>query len=162
MPGWTPAPCCCAAPCRSARAAPRRTLHDALAALGAELLLRALRENPAPRPQPAVGASYAPKLTRADGVLEWHRHADALDLQVRALNPWPGTWCQWGSDTLKVLDAQSVPGQDVAGTVLDGPAIACGSGALRLLRVQRAGRAPMPADAFMRGSPIRVGMRLGA
>ncbi len=56
--------------------------------------MRALAERPAPRPQPADGASYAPKLTRADGALDWTRSADELDRQVRALNPWPGTWCR--------------------------------------------------------------------
>ena len=137
-------------------------LHDALAALGAELALRALREAPPRQPQPAQGATYAPKLTRADGLLDWSRPAEALDRQVRALNPWPGTWCHWGNEALKVVEAEPSDGAGVPGTVLDGLTVACGSGALRLLRVQRPGRAPMAADTFLRGTPIAAGTMLAA
>ncbi len=139
-------------------------LHDELAALGAKLVLRALAERPQPQPQPAEGACYAPKLTRADGALDWARTATELDRRVRALNPWPGTWCRLQGDVLKVLDAEPAPGRTNAapGTVLRDLIVACGEGALRLLRVQRAGRAPMAADAFLRGSPIAAGTVLGA
>ena len=132
-------------------------LHDALAALGAELAVRALREDPPPQPQPAEGASYAPKLSRADGALDWTRPADALDRQVRALTPWPGTWFRWGAEVLKVLEAEPAGGLGAPGTVLGGLTVACGTGALRLMRVQRAGRAPMQADAFLRGTPVPAG-----
>jgi methionyl-tRNA formyltransferase len=140
-------------------------LHDALAAIGGRLVLRALAENPQPRPQPADGASYAPKLTRADGALDWSRSSADLDRQVRALNPWPGTWCRLGGEVLKVLDAEPVPGRAKAkpGTVLRELIVACGGeAALRLLRVQRPGRAPMAADAFLRGNPVPDGTLLGA
>ena len=139
-------------------------LHDELAALGAKLVLRALAERPRPQPQPAKGANYAPKLTRADGALDWVRTATDLDRQVRALNPWPGTWCRLQGDVLKVLDAEPAPGRTGAapGTVLRDLIVACGEGALRLLRVQRAGRAPMAAEAFLRGAPIPAGTVLGA
>ena len=137
-------------------------LHDALAALGAELVVRALREDPRGTPQPAEGASYAPKLSRADGELDWHQPAEALDRRVRALNPWPGTWCRWGSEMLKILAAEPVAGSGQPGAVLGGLVVACGEGALQLLRVQRAGRAPMAAEAFLRGTPIPAGTLLGA
>ena len=135
-------------------------LHDELALLGAELALRALREAPKPEPQPAQGVSYAPKLTRADGLLDWTRPAEALDRQVRALNPWPGAWCHWGEEVLKVLDAEPSDAEGRPGTALDGLTVACGHGALRLLRVQRPGRAPMAADTFLRGTPIAAGTML--
>ncbi len=137
------------------------SLHDALAAMAGPLVLRALAENPAPQPQPAEGVTYAAKLGRADGALEWRRPAAELDRQVRALNPWPGAWCRLGDEVLKVLEAEPAEGADAPGTVLDGLVIACGTGALRLARVQRAGRAPMPADAFLRGTPVAVGTILG-
>ena len=148
---------------------PRATaawLHDELAARGAALVLRALAENPPKRPQPAEGACYAPKLRREDGALRWARPAAELDRQVRALNPWPGTFCHWDQTVLKVLEAEPVAGDlpaDVApGTVLDGAlTIACGAGALRLLRVQLPGRAALPAAAFLRGQRLVPGTRLG-
>jgi len=132
-------------------------LHDALAAIGARLVLRALAERPAPQPQPAEGVTYAAKLTRADGALDWRRDAAALDRQVRALNPWPGTWCTLAGVPLKVLEASPSSGGGAPGTVLEGLTVACGSGALRLLRVQRPGRAPVDAAAFLNGNRIPPG-----
>lgn len=139
---------------------PRATasaLHDALAALGGPLVLRALAERPRPQTQPDEGATYAPKLTRADGALDWTAPATALDRQVRALNPWPGTWTMLGDEVLKIHDAEPALGSGPPGTVLQGLTIACGEGALRLIRVQRPGRAPMAADAMLRGFPIPPG-----
>jgi len=135
-------------------------LHDALQALGATLAVRALAENPTPVPQPD-GATYAPKLTRADGRLDWALSASVLDRRVRALNPWPGAWCLLGSETLKVLEAEPVERDGPAGEVLDAAlTVGCGDGALRLLRVQRAGRASVAAAAFLRGHPLPPGARL--
>ena len=132
-------------------------LHDALAAIGATLIVRALAQRPPAIPQPAEGATYAPKLSRADGALDWRQPAEELDRRVRALNPWPGTWCRWGDEVLKVLEAEPAEGSGPPGTVLEGLFVACGAGALRLVRVQRAGRSPMIADAFLRGTPITAG-----
>ena len=142
------------------------TLHDALSALGGPLVLQTLAENPPPQPQPAEGATYAPKLTRADGALDWTQPAETLDRQIRALNPWPGTWCTpglpgWGDGVLKILDAVPVPGAGAPGTVLDGLTIACGTGALRLLRIQRPGKGPVDAAAFLNGTKIPAGTILG-
>ena len=143
---------------------PRTTapeLHDALAALGARLVLRALDEAPAPVPQPAEGATYAPKLARADGRLNWTRTAGELDRQVRALNPWPGTYAVLGGEVLKVHDASPEAGEGLPGAALDDQLlVACGEGALRLLRVQRPGRAPMDAAALLRGLAVPAGTRL--
>lgn len=143
---------------------PRATaswLHDQLAGAGARLVVRALAEAPRPQPQPAEGATYAPKLTRESGRLDWARPANALDRQVRALNPWPGTFTTLGDEVLKVLDAAPEPGRGRAGEVLDGALlIACGEGALRLLRVQRPGRAPMAAAEMLRGRPVPAGTTL--
>lgn len=149
-------------------------LHDTLAEMGARLILRALDERPVPVPQPAEGATYAPKLTREDGRLDWSQPADALDRRVRALNPWPGTWTTLGTtlettfgtvpggEVLKVLAARPEPGEGDPGAVLDDRLlVACGAGgALRLLRVQRPGRAPMDAEAMLRGHPVPAGTRL--
>ena len=132
-------------------------LHGALATLGAALVLRALAERPPPQPQPAEGATYAPKLSRADSMLDWSRPAEELDRRVRALNPWPGTVCRLGNEALKVLEAEPVAGSGAPGTVLEGLTVACGSGALRLMRVQRPGRGPVAADAFLRGTAVPAG-----
>jgi methionyl-tRNA formyltransferase len=144
---------------------PRATtpeVHDALAALGAALILRALSANPEPTPQPDHGVTYAPKIAKEDGRLDWTQPAAALDRRVRALNPWPGCFFAHGGETIRVLAAEPVAGSGTPGAVLDmAPAIACGDGALRLLRLQRAGRAAMEAGAFLRGYALRPGDVLG-
>ncbi len=138
------------------------SLHDALAAIGARLILRVLDEAPPPVPQPEAGATYAPKLAREDGHIDWSESAAALDRKVRALNPWPGTFSRLGGETLKILAARPEPGSGAPGTVLDGALlVACGSGALRLTRVQVPGRAALDAGAFIRGHPVPRGASLG-
>ena len=132
-------------------------LQGALATLGAQLVLRALAEAPSPKPQPAEGSSYAPKLSRADAALDWSRPAAELERRVRALNPWPGAACHLHGETLKVLEATLSDETGKPGTVLGGLTIACGTGALRLVRVQRPGRGPVTADAFLRGTPVPAG-----
>jgi len=144
---------------------PRTTaaeLHDRLAALGARLVLRALAENPPPQPQPEHGATYAPKLGREDGRLDWSRAAAELDRQVRALNPWPGPVTTWRGTALKVLAAEPIAGAGEPGTTVDDAlTVACGRGALRLSRVQLPGRPAMGAAEFLRGHPVPAGTRLG-
>jgi methionyl-tRNA formyltransferase len=133
-----------------------------LAALGADLVLQALQTPGDPVPQPSEGATYAAKLTRDSGRLDWTQPAAQLDRQVRGLTPWPGTWAMLGTEVLKVLRAEPAPGSGPPGTVLDeGLLVACGEGALRLLRVQRPGRAPMDAEALLRGFAVPPGTRLG-
>ncbi len=134
-------------------------LHDQLAALGATLILAALRDWPGPVAQPEDGATYAAKLTRDDGRLDFAKPAAELDRQIRALTPWPGTFAAFGGETLKILAATPVQGAGTPGAVLDAHfTVACGTGALRLDRVQRAGRPAAQGDAFLRGIPD--GMRL--
>jgi methionyl-tRNA formyltransferase len=141
-------------------------LHDQLAVLGGELVLRALAEHPPAVPQPAEGATYAAKLTREDGALDWSQDSAALDRRVRALNPWPGTFTHWSPsgrpEVLKVLEAAPGTGRGVPGTVLDERlTIATGDGALRITRLQAAGRAAMSAEAFLNGRKVPAGTRLG-
>jgi methionyl-tRNA formyltransferase len=137
-------------------------LHDVLADLGARLILRALDENPTPIPQPNEGATYAPRLTRDDGRIDWSRDAEAIDRQVRAFDPWPGTFTRLGDTVLKVLTAKPEPRQGAPGMALDDRLlVACGRGALRLSRVQLAGRGPLDAATFLRGHPVPVGTPLG-
>jgi methionyl-tRNA formyltransferase len=148
---------------------PRTTaadLHDALAAMGARLILRALAEDPPAVPQPGSGATYAPKLSKEDARLDWSQDAAALDRRVRGLNPWPGTVFEHAGTPIRLLAAE--PAEGVAGggaapgTVLDGaPTVACGAGtALCLLRLQRPGRAPLPAPEFLRGFALPPGTAL--
>ncbi|MEM8586925.1 MAG: methionyl-tRNA formyltransferase [Pseudomonadota bacterium] len=141
-------------------------LHDTLAALGARLIVPALDAlatgQITPRAQPDTGATYAAKITKQDGVIDW-RDADTVLRQVRALNPWPGVTFQANGQAIKVLAAERVegPAGAPAGTVLDGRlAVACGSGAVRLTKLQRPGKAPLDVDAFLRGFPLPEGTRL--
>lgn len=145
------------------------TLHDKLAASGAKLIAPALDGLAAgtlsARPQPADGVTYASKLTRAEGRLDWSEPAAQLARQVRAFAPWPGAWFEHGKEQIKVLAAAAVPrARDVApGTILDDAlTVACGEGAVRLLRLQRPGRAPMDAAALLRGFALPAGTKLGA
>ena len=138
------------------------TLQDALAELGARLIVQALAENPTPQPQPDEGVTYAPKLTRADGRLDWSRPAAELGRQVRGLVPWPGAFTELNGETLKVLEARPEAGDGPAGTTLDDRLlVACGAGALRLMRVQRPGRGPMAAEAMLRGVKVPAGTSVG-
>ncbi len=137
-------------------------LHDALAEMGARLVLRALADNPPAMPQPEAGVTYAPKLTKADGRLDWTMDAAALDRRVRALNPWPGTYFEHAGEQIRVLTARAEPGSGAPGTLLDDAVlVATGAGALRLLRLQRPSRAAQDADAFLRGFALPRGAVLG-
>ena len=141
-------------------------LHDRLAGLGARLIVRALAEAEAgilrPEPQPAEGVTYAAKLEKDEGRIDWTQPAAVIERKVRALNPWPGVWCEVAGERLKVLAASPAAGQAAPGTVLAAPlVVGCGQGALALERVQRAGKAPMTADELLRGFPIPIGTALG-
>ncbi|MBW6398038.1 methionyl-tRNA formyltransferase [Roseomonas sp. HJA6] len=139
-----------------------QALHDALAAIGADLILRALAEDPPAIAQPEDGVTYAPKLTKEDGRLDWNKDAAALERRVRALNPWPGTFFDHRGEQIRVLAARVEAGSGAPGTALDDAAlVACGTGALRLARLQRPGRAAMDADAFLRGFALPRGTQLG-
>lgn len=139
-----------------------QSLHDALSALGADLIVRALDDVAAgratPVAQPEQGVTYAAKLTKDEGRLDWTRPAAELERMVRGLAPWPGAWFEWGGERFKVLAARVEGGRGAPGTVLDDTlAVACGEGALRLSRVQRAGKAAMSAADLLRGYAIPRG-----
>jgi len=142
-------------------------LADTLAGLGARLMVEALdgvaAGRLAPRPQPAEGVTYAPKIRSEEARLDWRLPADALERQVRAFAPRPGAWFNGGGERIRVLRAEIEPqGINVpAGTVLDDRlAIACGAGVFRPLKLQRPGRGALDADAFLRGFPIPAGTQL--
>ncbi len=148
------------------------TLHDRLATLGAGLVVTALDGLAAgtlsPRPQPEDGVTYAAKLRRGEGRLDWRRPAAELERALRAFTPWPGAEFEVKGSRIKVLAAEVVAAevtQDhpaaAPGTVLDRQlTVACGEGALRLLKVQRAGKAALDAEAFLRGFELAPGTRL--
>ncbi len=141
------------------------TLHDALAALGGRLIVAALDGVAAgtlgATPQPGDGATYAAKLTKDQGRLDWRRPADELERLVRAFAPRPGAWFEAGDARVKVLAADVVDGIGAPGTLIaDDPTVACGAGALRLVTVQRAGKAPTDGAAYLRGARIAVGTLL--
>jgi methionyl-tRNA formyltransferase len=138
------------------------SLHDMLAELGAQLILRALAEAPAPVVQSTAEATYAAKLERADGKLDWTRDAEVLERMVRAFDPWPGTFTILNGTPLKVLAARLTEGGGPPGMVLnDTLSVACGRGALQLTRVQMPGRGVLDVPAFLRGHPVAAGAVLG-
>ena len=139
-------------------------LHDALAALGAALVVEALAGLAAgtleARPQDEALACYADKLSREEGRLDWRRPAAELARRVRALTPWPGAYAELpGGGRLKVLRAEVVDsGSGAPGELLDAAmTVACDEGALRLLDVQKAGKAPVDGAAFLRGARLATG-----
>jgi methionyl-tRNA formyltransferase len=132
------------------------SLTHELSVLGAKAIVRALAEieRLQPQIQPEEGVTYAAKLTREEGRIDWARSAVELDRQVRALNPRPGVWFEADGERVKLLRATIVPGPAGAppGTLLDDElTVACGDGALRLTELQRAGKAAQPASEFRRG-----------
>lgn len=142
-------------------------LSAELAILGGRLMLMALDEVAGGRrvgtPQPQQGVTYAPKIGREEGRLDWRLHSTDLERRVRAFDPWPGCSFEVGGERIRVLAAVDLPGPagGVPGTVLDDRlSVACGEGVLRLLRLQRPGRAALDAPAFLRGFPIPPGTRL--
>jgi methionyl-tRNA formyltransferase len=142
------------------------SLYDRLAAMGATLLADTLDKYAAGEitavAQPDAGVTYAHKLERGEGALDFSRPAAELERTIRALNPWPGTWFEHDGVRIKVAACEIVPGSGVPGTVIDDHlAIACADGALRPLRLQRPGKSMTDVDAFLRGYPIPQGSRLG-
>ena len=134
-------------------------LHDELANIGARLIVEVLSDDlPSPVSQPEEGVTYAQKLDRAEGRIDWTRASSEIDRRVRALNPWPGVWCELNSERLQILSVKPVNGSGVPGTVIAEPLIvACGEGALQIDQVQRAGRSKMPTADFVRGYPVPIG-----
>lgn len=143
------------------------SLHDRLSQMGAELLTRTLpiyaeRQLP-PKPQPEDGITYAHKLERGEGRLDFNKSASELERTVRALNPWPGTWFEYNGERIKVAAAAfEASATGTPGTVIDDAlTIACGEGGFRPLKLQRPGKSMTDTDAFLRGYAMPVGTRLG-
>jgi methionyl-tRNA formyltransferase len=145
------------------------SLHDRLAAAGAGLMAQAMDEVARgvarPVPQPDEGATYARKIKSAETRIRWERPAARTDRQIRGLSPIPGAWflapSERGPVRVKTLLSRAEEGRGEPGEVLDDTLlIACGDGAVRILRAQREGRAPQSAEAFLRGFPLRRGQRL--
>ncbi len=142
-------------------------LHDRLSALGAAAIVDALAqlETLVPTPQPDVGVTYAAKIDKAEARIDWTRPAEQVDRLIRGLSPFPGAWFEHDGARIKVLGSRLVEGAGAPGTVLDsgldaGLRIACGTGAVELTRLQRAGKAAQDAGAFQRGAQIAPGTRL--
>lgn len=140
------------------------TLHDELAALGAEMIVAALDGLAAgtiiPKRQPKRGVTYAAKIDKAEARLDWRKPASELLRAVRAFAPFPGAWFEIEGERIRVLGATAAGGRSkaVPGTVLDDQlTIRCGKGFLRLRTIQRAGKGAMAAADFLRGFPIAAG-----
>ena len=141
------------------------TVHDRLAELGARLIVSTLdglmRNTIDPVVQPEEGVTYAHKLGKEEGVLDWRRPAAELERKVRAFHPWPGTSFEQNGERIKVLAAGLALAGGAPGTVTIGrdgfPVVACGIGGLKLLQLQRPGKSAQPADAFLRGFALAAG-----
>ncbi|MPZ59066.1 MAG: methionyl-tRNA formyltransferase [Rhizobiales bacterium] len=146
-------------------------LHDTLAPLGADLMLRALgaleRGALVLTPQPQDGVTYAAKIDKNETRIDWSQPAEAVHDHIRGLSPFPGAWCEIPADAgqpvrVKVLRTTRADGSGPPGTVLDDRlTIACGSGAIRMAALQRAGRQPMRTADFLRGVSVAAGAVLG-
>jgi methionyl-tRNA formyltransferase len=143
-----------------------QSLHDAMADMGARLIVQALDDLATGKlqatPQPEQGVTYASKLTREDGKIEWSNSASDIERQLRALHPWPGCFFILNGETVKLLSAEIIPEKSGApGTLLDDKlTIACSKQSLRLLSVQRPGKKPTDGASLLRGLRIAVGSRL--
>ena len=139
------------------------SLHDRLAAMGAGLIVTALEqlESLVAVPQPETGVTYAGKIDKAETRVDWTGSADAVDRQIRALSPMPGAWCMAAGERVKLLCSELASGQGMPGEILDDAlTVACGRDAVRILRLQRAGRAAQDARDVLRGMALSKEMRL--
>jgi len=142
-----------------------QSVHDRLAAMGATLIVSTLdglvRRSIDPTPQPVEGVTYAHKLGKEEGSIDWRRPAAELERKVRAFHPWPGTSFTYSGESIKILGATLALAGGAPGTVSiarDGfPVVACGVGGLRLLKLQRPGKSAQSADAFLRGFALPAG-----
>jgi methionyl-tRNA formyltransferase len=143
-------------------------LHDRLAPLGADLMVRALgaleRGSLTVMPQPEAGATYAPKIDKNETRIDWGRPWREVHNHIRGLSSFPGAWCEIAGEggRIKVLRTTRGEGGGAPGTVLDDQlTVACADGAVRIVELQRAGRQAMKADEFLRGTRVAAGARLG-
>jgi methionyl-tRNA formyltransferase len=141
-------------------------VHDRLSALGADLMVKALAlleaGSAAFVEQADVGVTYAEKIRPAEARIDWSQPAERVSAHIRGLSPQPGAWFELveekGPVRIKVLNAVEDAGSGAPGAVLDDRLlVACGTGAVRLTRLQRAGKGPMNADDFLRGTRLGAG-----
>ena len=138
-------------------------LHDALAPLGAGLMARAMealeRGELQLRPQGDHGVTYAARIEKAEARIDWDKPARAVLRHIHGLSPFPGAWCELpldGGTRIKILRCELAEGSAAPGELLDDRlTIACGEGAIRIIELQRAGKAPMQAQDFLRGTPLK-------
>jgi methionyl-tRNA formyltransferase len=144
-------------------------LHDALAPLGADLMVRAMAalERGALQltKQSEEGVTYAAKIDKAEARIDWSKPARAVLRHIHGLSPFPGAWSEiaGGSDAarVKILRCELAKSAGAPGAVLDDQlTIACGEGAIRIVELQRSGKAPMKAAEFLRGTPLKPPARL--
>ena len=140
-------------------------LHDELSRFGADLMARALaaleRGSIEEKPQASEGATYAKKLSKEETRIDWSKSDVALDCLIHALSPVPAAWCEAKGERLKILYAEPVPGEGAAGEIIsDDLIVACGEGALKLLRLQRAGGRVMSGEELLRGFSLSKGTKL--
>jgi len=144
------------------------SLHDRMMAAGADLLVTTLRDIAAGRavemPQAQEGATYAKKIRTKEARLHWDKSAVDLDRKIRGLSPFPGAWFELATEKgpvrVKALLSRVEDGEGRPGEVLDTALlVATGSGAVRLLRVQREGKGAQDAEVFLRGTPVNPGTR---
>ncbi len=135
-------------------------LHDRLAVLGAGLIVHAVdkHDDLEAVPQSEEGVCYAHKIDKAEAKIDWSRAAVEVDRKIRGLSPFPGAWCLLSGERLKILGSELSDGSGDPGEVLDNQLlVACGTGAVRLTRLQRAGKGAQNAEVFQRGKPIEKG-----
>jgi methionyl-tRNA formyltransferase len=149
-----------------------QTLHDRLATMGAELLVRTIPDYVAgrisPRPQPSDGVSYAPKIKKQDGQIQWTQPARRIWNRVRGLMPWPGTFthlpAQPNPHMLKIWEAEPVEQSGSPGQILSadksGIIVACSQGALRIRMLQLEGGRRLTPQQFLAGHPLVAGQFL--
>jgi methionyl-tRNA formyltransferase len=144
-------------------------LHDALAPLGGDLMVRAMgaleRGMLQLTPQTSDGVTYAAKIDKAEARIDWNKPAFDVLRHIHGLSPFPGAWCEMplegAAQRVKILRCEIAEGSGEPGAVLDDRlTIACQQGAIRVLELQRAGKQPMKADDFLRGTPVRPPARL--
>ena len=144
-------------------------VHDALARLGADLMVRAMaaleRGQLQLTKQSEDGVSYAAKIDKAEAKIDFAQPARAVLRHIHGLSPFPGAWCELSIEDeavrIKVLRCALANGNGAPGQLLDDKlTIACGDGAIRILQLQRAGKSPMTAEEFLRGTPIAAGARV--
>ena len=128
-------------------------LHDRLSEMGARLIVEALAKlsDLTPERQPGEGVTYAAKIDKAEAQVDWTAPAVEVDRKIRGLSPFPGAWCNAGSERVKLLGSVLAQGAGAPGQTLDGQRVACGEGAVRLTRLQRPGRRPMAAHDAIKG-----------